>query len=122
VIRFFHVHMHLRGKSYVMKLTYPDGREEVGIEVPRYNFNWQRTYVLAEPMKVPKGTRVDFIGTYDNSSRNKYNPDPAQRVKWGERTIDEMMQGRIFYEVADENLNLRVKNGLVIKKSETAKN
>src|SRR5262245_12388108 len=57
IIDFFHVHMHLRGKSYVMKLTYPDGREETALEVPRYDFNWQRTYVLKEPMRVPTGTK-----------------------------------------------------------------
>ncbi len=113
IIHFFHVHMHLRGKSYAMKLTYPDGRQETAIEVPRYDFNWQRTYVLTEQLRVPKGTRVDFIGTYDNSARNRFNPDPTQTIKWGEKTTDEMMQGRIFYEAADENLNLKVKKGRV---------
>ncbi|MGH9938133.1 MAG: hypothetical protein ACREAM_17955, partial [Blastocatellia bacterium] len=114
VISFFHVHMHLRGKSYAMKMTYPDGRQETALEVPRYNFNWQRTYVLNQPMRVPKGTKVDFIGEYDNSSKNKFNPDPSQTVKWGEKTTDEMMQGRIFYEAADENLNVRVKKGRAV--------
>ncbi len=114
IISFFHVHMHLRGKSYVMKLTYPDGRQEIALEVPRYDFNWQRTYALKEPMRVPKGTRVDFTGTYDNSPKNRFNPDPSQTVKWGEKTTDEMMQGRIFYEAADENLNVRVKKGRVV--------
>ncbi|HZS07283.1 MAG TPA: hypothetical protein VFD58_20770 [Blastocatellia bacterium] len=120
VIRFFHVHMHLRGKSYLMKLTYPDGRTETALEVPSYNFNWQRTYLLTEPMRVPKGTQVEFIGTYDNSTRNKFNPDPTQTVRWGEKTTDEMMQGRIFYEAADEDLNIRVKKGRAIPATETA--
>jgi mono/diheme cytochrome c family protein len=114
VISFFHVHMHLRGKSYLMRMTYPDGRQEVALEVPRYDFNWQRTYVLNEPIRVPKGTKVDFIGTYDNSQKNKFNPDPSQNVKWGEKTTDEMMQGRMFYEVADENLNVQVKKGRAV--------
>jgi hypothetical protein len=114
IISFFHVHMHLRGKSYLMKMTYPDGRQEVALEVPRYDFNWQRTYVLKEPIRVPKGTRVDFIGTYDNSSKNRFNPDPSQTVKWGEKTTDEMMQGRMFYEAADENLNVLVKKGRAV--------
>ena len=120
VISFFHVHMHLRGKSYVMKLTYPDGRQEVALEVPRYDFNWQRTYLLTEPLRVPKGTKVEFTGVYDNSSKNKFNPDPTQTVHWGEKTTDEMMQGRIFYEAVDENLNLQVKKGRVVPANETA--
>jgi len=113
-ILFYHVHMHLRGKSYVMRLRYPDGREEVGIEVPRYDFNWQRVYIPVEPKLVPKGTQVDFIGTYDNSSANKFNPDPSKVIHWGEKTTDEMMQGRIFYEIVGQNLNLTVKKGRVV--------
>jgi copper type II ascorbate-dependent monooxygenase-like protein len=119
IISFFHVHMHLRGKSYAMRMTYPDGRQEVALEVPRYDFNWQRTYVLNEPIRVPKGTKVDFIGTYDNSQKNKFNPDPTQTVKWGEKTTDEMMQGRIFYEAADENLNVQVKKGHAVAPTES---
>ncbi|MCI0336885.1 MAG: cytochrome c [Acidobacteria bacterium] len=120
LIRFFHVHMHLRGKSYVMKLTYPDGKQEVALEVPRYNFNWQRTYLLTEPLRVPKGTKVEFTGTYDNSPKNKFNPDPSKTIGWGEKTTDEMMQGRIFYEAVDENLNVKVKKGIAIRGTDTA--
>ncbi|HWN98167.1 MAG TPA: hypothetical protein VNS63_02750 [Blastocatellia bacterium] len=120
VIRFFHVHMHLRGRSYAMRFTYPDGRVETVLEVPRYDFNWQRVYTLVEPMRVPKGTAVEFIGTYDNSSANKFNPDPTKVVHWGEKTTDEMMQGRIFWESVDENLNLAVKKGHALPRSESA--
>lgn len=120
VIRFFHVHMHLRGKSYAMRFTYPDGCVETVLEVPRYDFNWQRVYTLVEPMRVPKGTAVEFIGTYDNSAANKFNPDPTKTVHWGEKTTDEMMQGRIFWESADENLNLVVKKGHPVPSPESA--
>ncbi|HKQ07818.1 MAG TPA: hypothetical protein VJ464_22010 [Blastocatellia bacterium] len=120
VIRFMHVHMHLRGKAMVMRLTYPDGRKEDVLEVPNYNFNWQRVYMLKEPLRVPKGTTVEYIGTYDNSPKNRFNPDPAKTVYWGEKTTDEMMQGRIFYEAADENLNLWVKKGRAVSAPEAA--
>jgi hypothetical protein len=103
-------------------MTYPDGRQEVALEVPRYDFNWQRTYVLNEPIRVPKGTKVDFIGAYDNSSKNRFNPDPSKTVKWGEKTTDEMMQGRIFYEAADENLNVQVKKGREVASTESVGN
>lgn len=114
LIRFFHVHMHLRGKAYAFKFTYPDGRSETLFDVPNYDFNWQRSYILKEPIRVPKGTQVEFIGTYDNSTKNKFNPDATQTVHWGEFTNDEMMQGRIFWESVDEQLNLKVKKGRVV--------
>jgi hypothetical protein len=76
--------------------------------------------VLNQPIRVPKGTKVDFIGTYDNSAKNRFNPDPSQSVKWGETTTDEMMQGRIFYEAADENLNVQVKKGRTVAATESA--
>ena len=120
LIRFFHVHMHLRGKSYRMRFTYPDGKVEDVLEVPRYDFNWQRVYMLTESMRVPKGTSVEFIGTYDNSGKNKFNPDPTQTVRWGEKTTDEMMQGRIFYESIEENLNITVKKGRAVKPADAA--
>ncbi len=114
LIRFFHVHMHLRGKAYTFRFTFPDGRVEDIFAVNNYDFNWQRVYLLKEPMRVPKGTKVDFIGTFDNSAKNKFNPDPSQVVRWGEKTVDEMMQGRIFYELVDEQLNLPVKKGQTV--------
>jgi hypothetical protein len=121
LIRFFHVHMHLRGKAYAFKFTYPDGRSETLFDVPYYDFNWQRSYILKEPIRVRKGTQVEFVGTYDNSPKNKFNPDPTQTVRWGEGTSDEMMQGRIFWEAVDEQLDLKVKKGRVIT-TETAGN
>lgn len=114
LIRFFHVHMHLRGKSYAFRFTYPDGRSETVFEVPRYDFNWQRSYILAQPMRVPKGTSVEFIGTYDNSSKNRFNPDPKATIRWGQKTTDEMMQGRLFWESEGERLNLAVRRGKVV--------
>jgi len=114
LIRFFHVHMHLRGKAYAFRFTYPDGRVETPFEVPNYDFNWQRSYFLTEPLRVPKGTQVEFIGTYDNSPKNRFNPDSKATVRWGEKTTDEMMQGRIFWESETEKLNLTVRKGRVV--------
>jgi hypothetical protein len=120
LIRFMHVHMHLRGKAMTMRFTYPDGRKEDVLDVPNYDFNWQRVYMLKEPLRVPKGTTVEFIGTYDNSAKNRFNPDPTKTIHWGEKTTDEMMQGRIFYEAADENLNVWVKKGRAVAATDAA--
>ncbi len=88
-------HMHYRGKDFTYKVTYPDGRTETLLSVPRYDFGWQTSYRLAEPLKLPKGTRIDCTAHFDNSARNKYNPDPTKEVRWGDQTWEEMMIGWI---------------------------
>ena len=55
-------HMHLRGKSFRFEAIYPDGSEEVLLDVPRYDFNWQNTYALAEPKRMPEGTAGPLHG------------------------------------------------------------
>jgi hypothetical protein len=92
-------HMHLRGKAFKYVLTYPDGRSEVLLNVPKYDFNWQLSYILAEPRRVPAGSKMDVTAWYDNSPNNKYNPDPTQMVRWGDQTFNEMMIGFFNYKV-----------------------
>ncbi len=86
-------HMHLRGKSFRYLLRYPDGTSRALLDIPRYDFNWQNTYRLAEPLYVPKGSRMIGVASYDNSADNPANPDPARVVRFGEQTWDEMMIG-----------------------------
>jgi len=82
-----------------IKVFYPDGRSEALLNVPRYDFSWQIIYNLKGPMAIPKGTRFMVTGYFDNSAKNKSNPDPAQAVRFGEPTYDEMMIGWIEYSV-----------------------
>lgn len=93
----FMPHMHLRGKDFRYEATYPDGRKEVLLSVPAYDFGWQSYYTLAEPLAMPKGTRIDCLAHFDNSEANPYNPDPAKSVRWGQQTWEEMMIGYIDY-------------------------
>jgi hypothetical protein len=88
-------HMHVRGRSMTYIAHYPDGRSETLLSVPKYDFNWQHTYELAEPKVMPKGSRLEVIATYDNSTANPFNPDPTATVRWGDQTWEEMMIG--FY-------------------------
>ena len=94
-------HTHLRGKSWEYRLVYPDGRREVVLSVPRYDFNWQTYYVFAKPLAVPKGTRLEATAHYDNSAANKWNPDPKVAVRWGPQTWEEMQYSGITYSVDD---------------------
>jgi mono/diheme cytochrome c family protein len=86
-------HMHLRGKDMTFIATYPDGREEVLLHVPEYDFRWQLQYELVTPVRLPAGSTIKAIGHYDNSSRNPANPAPGQPVYWSEQTADEMFNG-----------------------------
>jgi hypothetical protein len=85
--------MHVRGKDMTYTALYPDGTSEVLLSVPKYDFNWQITYELATPKRLPKGTKVEVVAHYDNSPGNKYNPDPTKDVSWGDQTWEEMMIG-----------------------------
>jgi hypothetical protein len=95
----FMPHMHLRGKDFKYTVVYPDGREEVLLSVPKYDFNWQLAYELKKPLLLPKGTRIDCVAHFDNSPNNKFNPDPTKEVHWGDQTWEEMMIGWFTYTV-----------------------
>jgi hypothetical protein len=81
-------HAHVRGKSAQYKLVYPDGREEIVLNVPHYDFNWQLMYRTS--LKIPKGSKMVFQFTYDNSPANKYNPDASKWVYYGQQSWEEM--------------------------------
>jgi hypothetical protein len=85
-------HMHLRGKDYEVRVTYPSGETETVFK-GKWNFDWQVGYQLAKPMLLPKGTRILTIAHYDNSANNKFNPDPTKDVLWGDQNWDEMQSG-----------------------------
>jgi hypothetical protein len=97
LITSFMPHMHVRGKDFVYTAVYPDGRSEILLNVPKYDFNWQHTYIPKQPIALPKGTRLDCVAHYDNSPQNRFNPDPAQAVRWGDQTWEEMMIGWFTY-------------------------
>ncbi len=90
-------HMHVRGKDFRYEIVYPDGRRDVALNVPRWDFNWQHNYIFKQPLKVPSGTRLECTAHYDNSAANKANPDPTKDVRWGDQTWEEMMIGFVSF-------------------------
>lgn len=86
-------HMHLRGKSFRYEAIYPGGTREILLIVPRYDFAWQDSYYLAEPKRLPRGTRIECLATFDNSATNPNNPNPRATVSWGDQSWEEMMIG-----------------------------
>jgi hypothetical protein len=93
----FMAHMHIRGKAFKYEVTHADGKSEVLLDIPRYDFNWQLRYDYKQPKLIPRGSTVKITAVYDNSAENKANPDPTKLVKWGSQTVDEMMIGYFEY-------------------------
>jgi hypothetical protein len=92
-------HTHMRGKKWEVSAIYPDGRSEVILNVPKYDFNWQTDYVFKTPLNMPKGTKIHTAAWYDNSAANKANPDPKADVYWGDQTWEEMQFTAITFSV-----------------------
>ncbi|MEI6537755.1 MAG: histidine kinase, partial [Verrucomicrobiaceae bacterium] len=81
------------------EITTPDGKTETLLDVPRFDFNWQLQYRLAQPRVFPRGSNMKITAVFDNSSGNKANPDPNKTVHWGQQTYDEMMIGYVEHFV-----------------------
>ncbi|HEX4230419.1 MAG TPA: thiol-disulfide isomerase [Bryobacteraceae bacterium] len=94
----FFPHMHLRGKSFEYNIIPPGGHMRTLLRIPHYNFYWQLSYRLAQPIELKAGTILQAVATFDNSKNNPHNPDPDAAVTWGEQTWAEMMVG--FFDVA----------------------
>ena len=95
-------HMHYRGRWAKVEAHYPDGSSEVLLSVPDYNFNWQHSYRLAQPKKLPSGTTLICKGAFDNSPQNPANPNPKKWVMWGQQSWNEMFGIQIHYTEIDE--------------------
>jgi hypothetical protein len=96
-------HAHYRGRASEFAVRWPDGREEVVLSVPNYDFNWQRYFRLAEPLDVPAGTKLIHRTTYDNSPLKDSNPDPSKTIGWGLQSWDEMLYGGVSFRYKDAN-------------------
>jgi hypothetical protein len=93
-----HPHMHGRGKDFQYRLVFPSGETQMLLRVPHYNWHWQLWYILAQPIVLPKGTKIECTAHFDNSAKNPHNPDPTKEVRWGDQSWDEMMVG--FFNLA----------------------
>jgi hypothetical protein len=93
-----HPHMHGRGKDFEYRLVYPTGNTETLLRVPNYKWHWQLWYTLANPIVLPKGTKIECTAHFDNSPNNPDNADPTKEVRWGDQSWDEMMVG--FFNLA----------------------
>jgi len=94
----FFPHMHLRGASFEYNIVEPDGKTRTLLRVQPYNFYWQLSYRLAQPLPVKAGTKLECVAYFDNSRNNPNNPDPEDAVRFGPQSREEMMIG--FFDIA----------------------
>ncbi|MBL9079408.1 MAG: redoxin family protein [Planctomycetes bacterium] len=103
------VHMHVRGRDMSVTATLPSGDEQRLLVVPNYNFDWQQSYRWPRGERsFPRGTRFTALAHFDNSPWNPFNPDPAQAVRFGLQTEDEMMYLFVFWLPQRQALGLEV--------------
>jgi len=95
-------HAHYRGYASDLWLQLPDGSKKQLLAMPRYDFNWQREYTFAEPLKIPAGSKLIAHYWYDNSKQNPANPDASRTIVWGDQSWEEMFYTAIRYRWLDE--------------------
>jgi hypothetical protein len=90
-------HMHFRGKDVRYEITRPDGKRQVLLSVPHYNFDWQLVYRFQDPILVQKGSVLTLTAHFDNSAQNPANPDPTKAIRWGDKSEEEMFSNYVEY-------------------------
>ena len=84
-------HVHLRGRRFDVTATLPGGARRSLLEIPDWDPDWQLSYLFGRMPWLPRGTRIELVGTFDNSADNPNNPDPTVDVHNGQQTTDEML-------------------------------
>ena len=100
VLREILPHMHMLGKTMKVWATLPGGEEKKLVYIQNWDFNWQMAYRYAEPIHLPRGTKLELVATYDNTTRNPRQPSsPPKLVQFGEQTTDEMCFAFLAYSL-----------------------
>ena len=95
-------HAHYRGYASKLTAVLPDGTEKVLLNMPKYDFNWQREYIYKDLIDLPAETKLVADYWYDNSDLNPANPDPNKEVVWGDQSIEEMLFTGVQFRWVDE--------------------
>ncbi len=104
------VHAHYRGYASKLTAIYPDGKEEILLNMPHYDFNWQREYTFKDLIDLPAGTKLVADYWYDNSKNNKAllgsntkdRTNADSEVVWGDQSFEEMLFTAVQYRWKDE--------------------
>lgn len=105
-------HMHMLGREMKLTANLPDGSQKSLIYINDWDFNWQETYRYKEPLRLPKGSRIDLLAYFDNSEKNPRQPShPPIGVTWGEQTTDEMCIG--FFQFTTDRKSIKGEHTLL---------
>lgn len=93
-------HMHTFGERITISVTRANGSRETLLEIPKWDFHWQREYVFAEPQVINPGDKLAVACEWDNSDRAQPFVDGERQsprdLTWGEGTADEMCIAMIY--------------------------
>jgi hypothetical protein len=112
-------HAHYLGKRMEMSATLPDGTKQVLLKMSDWHFAWQEDYAFKQPIKLPAGTRLHSLISWDNTDANPHQTNhPPKDVRWGPRSEDEM--GTITLTVMMNTAEEKAKLHTELKRSLTA--
>jgi hypothetical protein len=104
--------MHYLGKEFYAYAVTPDNDTINLVHIPEWDFRWQELYRMKKLVKIPKGSVINMIGVYDNTTGNPSNPNnpPKMVFSTGNMTAtDEMftlLMIYVPYQEGDEDVNL----------------
>jgi len=103
-------HMHFLGKSYKVWAVTPGNETIPLIDIPNWDFHWQKYYVYPTIEYIPQGSIIYSEGVYDNTVNNHDNPNnPPINVSSGLKTTDEMFLCFFTYanyQLGDDTINM----------------
>jgi len=92
-------HMHLLGQSMQITLNPGTPTQKTILDVPDYNFHYQKAYDLQQPIAVKAGDKIQVSCTYDPTLRQELptlRDLPPRFVTWGDGSSDEMCLGLVM--------------------------
>ncbi len=104
-------HMHLLGATFTMVLNPGTAEAKTILDVPDYNFHYQRAYNLTTPVAVSPGDTVQVTCTYDPTLAQELpalRKVPPHFVTWGDGSSDEMCLGLMWTSQSLPNPNYPV--------------
>lgn len=94
------LHMHLLGRQGQVLVKHASGENSCLLHIDDWDFGWQGSYTLEEPVALGPDDELMLACEWDNSAGNQAIVDGEPRepvdVNWGDGTFDEMCLGILY--------------------------